>query len=85
MKLYARVMKGKTVIAEEESVISGEGRFHRQLELAFIDVCKKTGVQVPMWLSKNTREFSRFKWTSFNADQFFEPVVFDRLEIRLEE
>ncbi len=85
MKLYAKIMKGKTIIAEEEAVLSDGAGFHRQLELAFIEVCKKTGVQVPMWLSKNTREFSRFKWTSFNADQFFEPVVFDRLEIRLEE
>jgi hypothetical protein len=38
---------------------------------------------VPLWLTKNTREYVRFRRTSFNADQFFNTVHFDRFEIRI--
>jgi|BioPla2DNA2_1021312.scaffolds.fasta_scaffold01092_2 hypothetical protein len=85
VKLTAKIYRGKTIIMEEESVINDEGRFQKQLELSLVEVCKNMGISVPMWLSKNTREFARYKWTTFNADQFFEPVSFDRFEIRLEE
>ncbi|HEY8421555.1 MAG TPA: hypothetical protein VIL05_07440 [Thermoclostridium sp.] len=85
MKLTGRIFKGTTVLMEEESVLTGEGKFQKQLELSLVELCKKMGISVPMWLGKNTREFSRFKWTTFNGDQFFEPVNFDRFEIRLED
>lgn len=85
MKLNAKIMKGTIIIMQEESVLNGQGRFHKQLEDSLIEVCKKLGISVPLWVGKNTREFSRFKWTAFNSDQFLEPVVFDRFEIRLEE
>lgn len=68
---------------EEESVLTGQGRFQKQLETSLVEVCGRLGIPVPLWVSKNTREFARFKWTSFNNDQFLEPVKFDRFEIRL--
>lgn len=85
MKLNAKILKGTMIIMEEESVLDGQGRFQKQLETSLVEVCKKMGIPVPLWVGKNTREFARFKWTSFNSDQFFEPVKFDRFEIRLEE
>lgn len=85
MKLTGRIYKGTAVIMEEESVLSGEGKFQKQLEHSLIDLCKRMGISVPMWLGKNTREFARFRWTTFNSDQFFEQVNFDRFEIRLED
>lgn len=85
MKLIAKLYKGTAVIMEEESVLKGEGKFQKQLEQSLIELCKNMGISVPMWLGKNTREFSRFKWTTFNSDQFFDPVSFDRFEIRLED
>lgn len=78
-------MKGTTIIKEEEVVLSGQGRFHKQLEDSLIELCKNMAISVPMWVGKNTREFSRFRWTTFNSDQFIEPVRFDRFMIRLEE
>jgi hypothetical protein len=85
VKLIAKTMKGTMIVMEDESVLEKEGRFQKQLEASLIEVCKKMDIPVPMWLGKNTREFVRYKWTSFNSDQFFEPVQFDRFEIRLEE
>ena len=64
-----------------EEVINDEGRS----KTIRVTEYENMGISVPMWLSKNTREFARYKWTTFNADQFFEPVSFDRFEIRLEE
>lgn len=83
MKLSAKIYKGKTVLMEEESALSGQGRFQKQLENSLVEVCGRLGIPVPLWLSKNTREFARFKWTTFHDDQFLEPVMFDRFEIRL--
>jgi hypothetical protein len=85
VKLNGRILKGTVIIMEEECVLSGQGRFQKQLEASLVEVCKKLGISVPLWVGKNTREFVQFKWTSFNSDQFFEPVKFDRFEIRLEE
>ncbi len=83
MKLNAKLIKGTTTLMEEESVLTGQGRFQKQLETSLVEVCGRLGIPVPLWVSKNTREFARFKWTSFNNDQFLEPVKFDRFEIRL--
>lgn len=85
VKLNAKIIKGTAILMEEESVLNGQGRFQKQLEASLVEVCGKLGISVPLWVGKNTREFVRFKWTAFHADQFFEPVRFDRFEIRLEE
>ncbi len=83
MKLEAKIMKGSHMIMEDEVVFNGQGRFQQQLESCLIEICKKMSISVPIWIGKNTREFVRFKWTSFNSDQFLEKVFFDRFEIRL--
>ncbi len=85
VKLTAKIYKGTAIIMEQESVLNGQGGFQSQLEHSLIELCKNMGISVPMWLGKNTREFARFKWTAFNADQFYEQVSYDRFEIRLEE
>lgn len=85
MKLNAKIIKGTAILMEEESILNGQDRFQKQLETSLVEVCGKLGIPVPLWVGKNTREFVRFKWTAFQADQFFEPVRFDRFEIRLME
>jgi len=85
VKLNAKMIKGTAILMEEESVLNGQGRFQKQLETSLVEVCGKLGISVPLWVGKNTREFARFRWTAFHTDQFFEPVQFDRLEIRLVE
>lgn len=83
MKLEAKIFKGTKIIMEDEAIFSGQGRFQKQLEHCLITLCKNMSISVPLWVGKNTREFIRFKWTSFNSDQFFDKVFFDRFEIRL--
>ncbi|HEY8500272.1 MAG TPA: hypothetical protein VIL89_06610 [Clostridia bacterium] len=82
MKLHAKIIKGTKTLAEEELFISEDESFQKQLEQCFIELCKKMEISVPIWLKKNTREFTRFGRTSFNSDQFFEPVDFDQFEIK---
>jgi hypothetical protein len=83
MKLEAKIFKGKKILMEDEAIFSGQGKFQQQLEQCLITLCKNMSISVPIWVGKNTREFVRFKWTSFNEDQFFDKVFFDRFEIRL--
>ncbi len=86
MKMNGRLFKGPTMLISVScEVPDGEGGYQDRLEHLFVDVSKELGVSVPMWLTKNTREYVRFHRTSFNPDQFFEPVLFDRMEIRVEE
>lgn len=40
VKLNGKIMKGTTIIKEEEVVLSGQGRFHKQLEDSLIELCK---------------------------------------------
>ncbi|HHV95205.1 MAG TPA: hypothetical protein GXX37_01805 [Clostridiaceae bacterium] len=57
--------------------------FHDILEECFIDLCKGLDIPVPIWMKKNTTEFSAFRRTFFTNEQFTEKVNFDRLEIRM--
>jgi len=85
MKLSGKLIKGTTTLMEKTyEVDDAEGTYQERLEKCFVELCSLLSIEVPMWLSKNTREYVRFRRTSFNADQFFSPVVFERFEIRLE-
>lgn len=59
-----------------------EQRFSKQLDLCLIELCRRLKAPLPLWLKKNTREFARFHQTIFFAEQFTEPVNFERLQIR---
>ncbi len=84
MRMVGKLYKG-TVTLEEQitEVDEALGSYQDRLEKCLMDVCQKLSIEVPLWLSKNTREYVRFRRTSFNADQFFNPVNFDRFEIRI--
>ncbi|MBP8989862.1 MAG: hypothetical protein KBG64_06555 [Clostridia bacterium] len=57
-------------------------RFSARLERCLIALCHQLEIPVPLWMNKNTREFARFHQTVFPAEQFTEPVHFDRFQIR---
>lgn len=85
MKLSGKLIKGTTTLAEKTFEIDdAEGTYQDRLEKSLVGLCSLLAIEVPMWLTKNTREYARFRRTSFNADQFFNPVVFDRFEIKSE-
>jgi hypothetical protein len=86
MKMNGRLFKGPTVLKDITCSIEDGGKSYQdRLELLFIRVCKELGTAVPMWVTKNTKEYVTFRRTSFNQDQFMDPVLFDRMEIRVEE
>lgn len=85
MKLSGKLIKGTTTLMEKSyEVDDSEGTYQDRLEKCFVELCSMLAIEVPMWLTKNTREYARFRRTSFNADQFFNPVVFERFEIKSE-
>ncbi|HHY64705.1 MAG TPA: hypothetical protein GX501_06630 [Clostridiaceae bacterium] len=85
MKLTGKLIKGTTTLMEKTyEVDDSEGTYQDRLEKCLVEVCSLLSIEVPMWLSKNTREYARFRRTSFNADQFFNPVFFERFEIKSE-
>lgn len=57
--------------------------FHKQMERCLLELCKGLNIPIPVWMPQNTRELGRFRRTTFTAEQFLEPVSFDRLVLSL--
>ena len=86
MKMNGRLFFGPSVLKETTAeVADDDGKYQDRLENLLVAVCRELGVSVPMWLSKNTKEYVRFRRTSFGNDQFLDPVLFDRMDIRVED
>jgi hypothetical protein len=86
MRMTGKLYKGSSVLDERVvDVDDDEGTYQDRLEKCLFEVCRLLAIEVPIWLTKNTREYVRFRRTSFNADQFFNAVHFDRFEIRIME
>lgn len=86
MKLEGRLFRANLMIREwtVDRPETGE-RFVAQLEKCLIDLCHGLEIPIPMWLTKNTQEFARFHQTIFFAEQFGDPVAFDRFQIHWRE
>lgn len=85
MRMTGKLIKGTVILDEKAYEIDDDtGTYQDRLEKCFVEICSLLNIEVPMWLNKNTREFVRFRRTSFYSDQFFNPVIFERFEIRVE-
>ncbi|NLM73528.1 MAG: hypothetical protein GX184_05810 [Clostridiaceae bacterium] len=85
MKITGKLIKGTVVLDEKVyEVNDAAGSYQDRLEKCLVEVCGLLNIEVPMWLSRNTKEYVRFRRTSFYADQFFNPVLFERFEIKVE-
>lgn len=84
MRMSGKLFKGTALLDEKLVEVDDQlGSYQVRLEQCLLEVCQKLSIEVPLWLGKNTREYVRFKRTSFNLDQFFNHVYFDRFEIRI--
>lgn len=83
MKLEGKLFKGNLMTDCKEVVYSNNTvRFSKELEEALILLCRELDVPVPLWLTKNTKEFAAFRQTVFFAEAYTEKVRFDRFQIR---
>lgn len=86
MRLYGKLIKETKIIKETFVEQADENApFRDQLEDCLIRLCRELDVPVPMWLSKNTKDFGKHHWTFFTKEHFVEKVKFDRFEIRIEQ
>ncbi len=85
MRMIGKLIKGTTILDEKVYEIDDQdGSYQDRLEKCLVEICRLLSIEVPLWLTKNTREYVSFRRTSFNADQFFNPVIFERFEIMVE-
>lgn len=82
MKLIGKLIRGTVVINEVVVENYEEISYTDRLEKCLLALCRELEISVPIWLDKNTKEFSRFRRTFFFDEQFNEKVYFDRFEIR---
>lgn len=84
MRIEGRLMVSNHIIAiKEVDYENPELAFTQELSEALILLCKELSIPVPMWLSKNTKEFAHFHSTYFEAEQFYDQVNFDRFLLKL--
>ncbi|NMA64994.1 MAG: hypothetical protein GX957_01975 [Clostridiaceae bacterium] len=85
MRMIGKLIKGTVTLEEKVYEISDStGTYQERLERCLLEICSSLNIEVPIWLNKNTREYVKFRRTSFYKDQFFNPVFFERFEIKVE-
>ena len=84
MIMEGTLYKGKAVYVQEhiESDDADGESYSARLEACLRSFCQLVDAPLPLWMEKNTREYSRYRQTTFYRDQFLEPVAFDRMQIR---
>ena len=55
----------------------------RDIESAFLELCRRFDVQRPLQLPKHNREWEKFGRTFYAKEHFTEPIDFDKLEVEL--
>lgn len=85
MKLEGRIYRQNRTLREAIVDMPDPGGLHyvELLDRVLIELCHRLEAPLPIWLSKNTTEFARFRQTIFFSGQFTETVPFDRFQIRL--
>ncbi len=84
MLIYGKLIKNNLIICEEKAEYTDKDMtFQQKLTSCLVDICKKMDIQVPIWMSKNTKELANFSKTFFTDEQFMEKVYFDRFEIEM--
>lgn len=80
MILEASIFLGDKILDQRSVEICDEKyTVAEKIEMALRYFSKEMDFMYPLWLEKNTKEFSRFRQTIFFEDQFQEKIFFDRL------
>ncbi len=85
MRLQGKIFAGDRVkkSAIEPLILKENATFTKSLDLALVKLCHSLDLPNLIWLSKNTREFSRYRQTIFSDEQFSEPTDFTQFQIKL--
>lgn len=82
MVLLATSYLGEKILKQEMVRIDDELFSHAdKLEAGLRFLCQQIDCSFPLWLSKNTREWSKYRQTVFFAEQFLDKVGFDSLHL----
>lgn len=83
-RLWGKLYKDNTIL--KDVVICNDEKetpVAKKLDQAIYDICMLFDLQKPLWLKSNTKDFNKFKMTTFRNDHFFEEIDFDYLEIEV--
>ncbi|MGB4609361.1 MAG: hypothetical protein WBH77_01930 [Saccharofermentanales bacterium] len=85
MRLEGKIFTGDhvTKIAVKPIQIRENVPFTKSLDVALVELCHELNLPNLMWLSKNTREFAKFRQTIFFPEQFSETTDFTQFQIKL--
>jgi hypothetical protein len=82
-KVWAKLIKDNTIIADFDIEDPSQSSFSFKRDLAFEKICDAFDLSVPVWLPKHTQNFSQFNRATFFPEDFLDEVDFDRMEFDL--
>ncbi len=85
MRLEGRIYAGEKMLrlAVEKVILQPDIHFSKSLDVALVKICHTLNLPNLVWLSKNTREFAKYRQTIFSPEQFAEDVDFTQFQIKL--
>ena len=81
-RLWAKAVKNNKIISD--LIVENDSADLSRTKKIFVaieTVCNKLDLSVPMWLESNISEFRRTAKTRFTADNFFDHIDLDYLEV----
>lgn len=82
-KLWARKIKKNKIIAQLTIKSKADLPPKENRDMCIKELCKKLDLSVPLWMDKHELEFEKFKYVTFEADDFMDEIDFDKLIIEL--
>ena len=85
MRLIGKIYAGEHLLksAQADVIIKKDIPFNKSLDMALINICHSLNLPNIFWLSKNSKEFSKYQQTIFSSEQFSDPVNFTQFHIKL--
>lgn len=75
-KLWIKVLKNHRIVMSEVEPLD-----NRDVQTALAGKLRELDLPSPLWLNKHCTEMDSFALTSFSADDFIEPIRFDKLDV----
>ena len=83
MKVEGIIYKANLITGSHLVYKKDTDSFSKDLSFCLLEICKELNIEIPLWLDKNTSEFSKFHQTIFFAEQFESKQNFDRFQLKL--
>jgi hypothetical protein len=83
-RMWGKIIRNNHIL-KDTVIRNGDYRMSEEemIRDAVDRICIAFDLSHPIWLEKSRKEFERTRRTRFTADNFYDPIDFDYLEIQI--